>query len=303
MPIGVLCLNHRTIRHHPRIQKFCFYRLKVGVATGPVHNGVKLGMQWHHPTAGRNAKIWSVSFSVHDNVVESTAILSGRRQYPPNTLDRAQISMVERIGSTYRGVARAICLPWAKRTTGKDIPHRLGIGQVCVKVHRSVGPNARHFQVLDVKFKWQLPWSERIDYQLCLVADKPINENLYLPSLGPHVFHLAALLPRRQIQPQSFYIDRLDTHGRAKKIQDSHAKPEFCNTDERLHSWLVIVGVTVSKKSEPFTRNLEPLNQRDIKCVKLNFALESSRQRLDHTCAQNGPRVENQNAHHVDREN
>src|ERR1700686_3033524 len=303
MPIGVLCPHHRAIRHHPGIQNFRSHRLQVGVATGPVHNGVKLRMQWHYPTAGRNAKIWSVSFAVHDNVVESTAILSGGRQYPAITLDRAQISMVERIGSTYRSVARAICLPWAKRSTGEDVPHRPGIDQVRIKVHGTVRPNARHFHALDVKFKWQLPWSERIDYQLCLVADKAINENLYLSSLGSHVFHLRALLSGRQIQLQSFYIDRLDTHGRAKKIQDSHAKPEFCNIDERLHAWLVIVGVTVSKKSEPFARNLEPLNQRDIKCVKLDFALESSRQSLDDACAQNGPRVENQNAHRGDHDN
>src|SRR4029077_9951973 len=190
MPIGVFRLHHRTVCHHPGIQNFGSYRQKVGVATGSVHNGVKLRMQWHHPTAGRNAKIWSVGFTIYDNVVESTAIRSGGRQYSANPPDRAQISMVERIGSTYRSVARAICQPWAERPTGKDVPHRLGIDQVRIKVHGSVRPNARHFQALDVKFKWQPPWPERIDHQLCLVTDKAINENLYLSSFWPHVFHL-----------------------------------------------------------------------------------------------------------------
>src|SRR3981081_438927 len=297
MPFGVFCVHHRALCHQPRRQDFCFYRLKVGVATGSVHNGVKLRMQWHDPAAGRNAKIWSVGLAVHGDVVESTGILSGGRQYPANTLDRAQVSMVERIGSTYRSVARAICLPWAKRSTGKDVPYRLGIGQVRIKVHRTVGPNARHLQALDVKFKWQLPWSERIDYQLRFVADKAINENLYLSSLGPHVFHLDPLFSGRQILLQSLYIDRLDTHGRAKKILDSHPESEFCDADERLYPWLVMVGVTVAEESQPFARDLEPLNQRDIKCIKLNFALEPSRQSLDHPRAQDGPGVINQNAH------
>src|SRR6266446_7120588 len=167
-------------------------------------------------------------------------------------------------------------------------------------MHGSVGPNARHFQTLDVKFKRQLPWFECIDYQSCLVADKAINEDLNFSSLRPDVFHLAALFCGRQVQPQSFYVHRLDTHG--KKVQDSHAKPEFCNTDERLNSGLVIVGVTVSKKSEPFTRNLEPLNHRDIKCVEFNFAFEASRQSLNHTCAQDRPGIIEQNAQYGDRD-
>src|ERR1700674_2953520 len=302
MPIGVCCPYHRAVCHQPRLQNFRFYRLKVCVASGSVDNGVKLRMQGHHPAGGRNAKIWSIGFAIHDNVVESTAILSGGRQYPGNALDRPQIRVAKKIVAAYRSVARAVCLPGAKRSTGKHVPHRLGIGQVRVKVHGSVGPDARHFQTLDVKFKWQLPWFERIDYQLCLVADEAIDEDLYRSPLGPHVSHLRALLSGRQIQPQSFYIDRLDMHGRAKKILDSHTKPEFCNSDERLHSGLVIVGVTVSKKSELFTRDLESLNQRDIKCVEFNFAFEASRQSLNHTCAQDGSGVKDQNAHYGDRD-
>src|SRR6266853_5022613 len=91
-------------------------------------------------------------------------------------------------------------------------------------------------------------------------------------------------------------------HGRTKKIPESHAKPEFCNSDERLNSGLVIVGVAVSKKSQPFTRDLEPLSQRDIKCVEFNFAFEASRQSLNHTSAQDGPGVKDQSAHSRDRD-
>src|SRR6266478_825646 len=302
MPVGFFGPHHRAIRHHPGIQNFCFYRLKVCVATGSVHNGVKLRMQGHRPAAGRNAKIWSVGFAIHDNVVESTAILSGGRQDPANAIDRAQIRVVERIAAAYRSVARAVCLPWAKPSVREDVSHRLGVGQVRIEVHRSLWPNARHFQTLNVKFKWQLPWSERIDYQLRLVADKAINENLYLSPLGPDVFHLCALFPGRQVQPQSFYIHRLDMHGSAKKIQDSHAKPKFCNINEGLHSRLVIIGVAVSKKSQSFTRDLETLNHRDIKCVEFNFAFEASRQSLNHTCAQDRPGVKDQNAHYGDRD-
>src|SRR5437879_6213980 len=302
MPVGFPCPHHRAIRHHPGIQNFCFYRLKVCVATGSVHNGMKLRMQGDRPSAGRNAKIWSVGFAIHDNVVESTAILSGGRQDPAYAIDRAQICVIERIAAAYRSVARAVCLPWAKPSARKDIPHRLGIGQVRVKVHLPLWPNARHVQTLDVKFERQLPWSERIDYQLRLVADKAINENLYLSALGPYVFHLCALFPGRQVQPQSFYIHRLDMRGRAKKILDSQAKPEFCNINEGLHSRLVIVGVTVSKKSQSFTRDLETLNHRDIKCVEFNFAIEASRQSLNHTCTQDRPGVKDQNAHCGDRD-
>src|SRR5882762_1386034 len=165
--------------------------------------------------------------------------------------------MFERIGPSDSSVARTICLPGAKRSAGKDVSYRLGVDQVRIKVHGSVWPNARHFQALDVKFKWQPSGSERIDYQFCLVADKTINENLYFSPFGPDIFHLGALLSGRQIQLQSFYIDSFDTHGRAKKILDSHPKPEFCDADERLHARLVVVGISVSKKSQPFTRNLE----------------------------------------------
>src|ERR1700687_3052797 len=302
MPFGIFGPHHRAVCHQRRIQNSCFYRLKVCVASSSVHNGVKLRMEGHHPHGGRNAKLWSIGFAVHDNVVESTAIFSGGRQYPANALDRPQIRVVKKIVAAYRSVARAVCLPWAKRSTGKHVPHRLGIGQVRIKMHGSAWPNARHFQILDVKFKWQLPWFECIDYQLRLVADKAINEDLYLSPLGPQCCQLAALLSGRQIQPQSSYVYRLDSHGRAKKIPDFDAKPEFCNSDERLNSGLVIVGVTVSKKSQSFARNLEPLHQRDIKCFKLNFALEPRRQSLDDTCTQDRLGFKDQNAHYGDRD-
>src|SRR4029077_2780668 len=132
-------------------------------------------------------------------------------------LDRPQIRVVEGIDAAYRSVARAVCLPWAKRSARKHVPHRLGIGQVGIKMHGGGWPNARHFQILDVKFKWQLPWVECIDNQLHLVADQAIHEDLYLSPLGSQFCHLGALLSGREIQPQSFYVYRLDTHRRAKK--------------------------------------------------------------------------------------
>jgi hypothetical protein len=170
-------------------------------------------------------------------------------------------------------------------------------------MHGGTGPDRRHFQALDVKFQWQLARSQSINDQLCIVTDKPIHNDLYLSTLRPHVLHLAALFPGRQIQLQSFCIYRVDMLSSAKKVQNSHAKAEFCNTNDRLNSRLVIVGICVSKNSEAGARNLEPLEQRDMEGVKLNLALESSRQSLNHSCTQGRLVAVDHNARYGDRNN
>src|SRR5208282_5747656 len=108
----------------------------------------------------------------------------------------------------------------------------------------------------------------------------------YLSLFGLHLLYLVAVFTRRQIQSQSFYVHRVDMHGRVKKSQDAHTKLELSNADNRLNSRLVIVQVGVAKDSEPLARNLEPLGQRDVKGIQLNFTLESGRQGLNHRHAQ-----------------
>src|SRR5208283_1481066 len=174
--------------------------------------------------------------------------------------------MTERIGSAHRSVARTVCLPWAKRSAGEDVPHRLGIGQVRVEMKGGTRPDRRHFQTLDVKFQRQLALFQGIDDQLSVVAHESIHRDSYL-SFGLHLLHLVEVFPRRQIQSQSLYVYCVDMHGSVEKSQDTHVKPELRNTDNRLNARLVIVGVGVAKDSEPLARNLEPLGQRDVKGI------------------------------------
>src|SRR5580700_7830005 len=90
-------------------------------------------------------------------------------------------------------------------------------------------------------------------------------------------------------------------HGRAKESADSNVKLEFCNVYDRLKSWLVIVRVRFSENSETGALDLKPLEQRNMKGIKLDFALESSRQGLNHHGAQGGFGAVEHDAQHCDR--
>ena len=166
--------------------------------------------------------------------------------------------------------------------------HGLGVGQVGIEMHGRTGTDRRHSQLLDVKLQRQLAPPQSVDDQLCLVADQPIDDDLYLAVLGRQGLHLAAMFSGRQIQLQSCYIHRVDVQGRAKELPDTHMKAEFRNIHDGLKSRFVIVGVGFPENSESGAFNLESLDQRDVKGVKFHPALEPGRQRLNHRRAQAG---------------
>ena len=79
----------------------------------------------------------------------------------------------------------------------------------------------------------------------------------------------------RQVQLQSLYVNGVDMDGEAKKGHDPKAKSEFRHTDDRLKSGLMVIGIGIAEDLESLTRNLKSVGQRDMKCAKLNSALES----------------------------
>src|SRR5271165_6386417 len=196
---------------------------------------MEIGMQGHLAPAGRKAKIWSVGHAIDHNLVKSANILSSGSQYPADALDRAQVRMVERIRPAHRSVPRTLCPPRTKQSARHNQSHRLGISEVRFKVHGRTRPNVRHNQTLNIELQRQLIRLLGIDDQLRVLADESINHDLQSFPFWPDVSHLPTLAPRRQIQLQSSNVDRVHVSGGTKKGQDSHMKPEFRDTDNRLH--------------------------------------------------------------------
>src|SRR5262245_64262487 len=101
--------------------------------------------------AGSNVEVRSIGCAVHSNSVQAAGILSGRRENPANALNRSQVCIIERIGSTHLGVARAICPPRSKRSARRNVAQRLRVDQVGFKLKRLAWTNTRHLQSIDVK--------------------------------------------------------------------------------------------------------------------------------------------------------
>src|SRR6476646_6829216 len=103
--------------------------------------------------AGINVKVRSIGRAVHSNSVKAAGILSGRRENPANALNRSQVCIVERIGSTHLRVARTVRLPRSKRSARRNVTQRFRVDQVGFKLKRLAWPNTRHLQMINVELQ------------------------------------------------------------------------------------------------------------------------------------------------------
>ena len=238
---------------------------------------MKVGVQWNRPLALRKPKVRSIGCAVDSNFFKCALIISSRGQNAAKPFDRAQVRVRKRIVSAQRSHTRSVRLPRAKISSAEDLPFGFGIGQRGLKPQWRIRTSTRHLQTRNLELNRQFAWSERINNQLRVFKNELVDNDPYRCALRPHSLHLCALFPRRQIQAQSVRIYRVHVHGRAQEVCDFQAETEVCNRYDRLHTWLVIVGIRIAEYSEAFARNLQTLNQRNMKCVQFNLALEPGR--------------------------
>src|SRR3984957_9851375 len=142
-------------------------------------------------------------------------------------------------------------------------------------MQRRIRPDRCHLQAFDVEFQRKLPGLQSIQNQLRLVANESIDDDFYLRPFGLHSRDLAAMFAGRQIQLESLDVHGVHMHGRPKKGENSHTKPEIRNVDDGLNSRLVVVRISFSKDSEAIARNPKPLDQRNVERIELNSAFEA----------------------------
>jgi len=146
----------------------------------------------------------------------------------------------------------------AQMTTGNNVSHGLGVGQVGIEMHGRTGTDRRHSQLLDVKLQRQLAPPQSVDDQLCLVADQPIDDDLYLAVLGRQGF-ISLRCSRAANSTAILLHTPCRRAGRAKELPDTHMKAEFRNIHDGLKSRFVIVGVGFPKILSPAPSTWSPL--------------------------------------------
>jgi hypothetical protein len=72
---------------------------------------------------------------------------------------------------------------------------------------------------------------------------------------------------------------------------------EFRDIEQRLNARLSGIGISRAIDLESFTRNVKPTRNPNVKLRKFHATLESSRQRLDYSTAQDWLRADDENWH------
>ena len=249
---------------------------------------MKIGVQRDGAAADGEAKIWGVGGAVDDDLIESAVVFSGRGKRSADALDGGQVRILECVGSAHWRIARALRLPRAKRAAGNDVAHGFGVGEVGIEMHGRARADVGHFQAGNVEFEGQLARLERVDDELRVLADQVTDGDFDFSVLGRHGGHLAALFARGQIEDESGEVDGVDVFGRAEEIVKGHAEREFPDLDQRLNSWLAVVGIQLAEDPEACSGNAKTLEEGDLQGIQLDAALESGGERIDDDGAQGG---------------
>src|SRR5215467_9761684 len=92
-----------------------------------------------------------------------------------------------------------------------NVSERLGIDQLGLKAQRLTGPNLLQSQIADVEFERRFSWPRRVDQQGGMGADEAIDGDADFPAAA-ETAHLAALVPRRNVQRQAIDEDGVHPH-------------------------------------------------------------------------------------------
>src|SRR6266852_2921176 len=193
---------------------------------------MELSPERYRVAADRNPNVGSFRLSLHHDVSEGAAIFTRRGKDSANSSKRAEVCIAEGISPAHRRAARIVGLPWSKKPTRLNIPHRFGIYQGGSETEWLAWTDLIHLKIADVEFERQLIWFERVNHKPRLFADEFIHINLDLPLRYNEV--IAPLLLWRDIQFQTFQVNTVDSHRRVQQVQNTGAEPEFFNRDQRL---------------------------------------------------------------------
>ena len=169
--------HHVSSSGQEGMQEMCFDRLQVGVAIRAVHNGVKFSVQRHLVPTDLHLEIRSVGLAINHDPVQSSLVCALRGEDATDALDRAQVSVMETIGTAQRGCSRLISVPGTPCSTGLDLAERLGIGQDGVEVHRLTGANGPQREGLNDKSQRHLAWLIRAHCEDGVGAVHPVHRN------------------------------------------------------------------------------------------------------------------------------
>ena len=194
-------------------------------------------------------------------------------------------------------IARAQLVQWTKASRGMNMADRLGVNQRRVKLQRLSSSDVTHSQVTDIKLQWRLPRLLSIDNQFCIRKDKVGDRDAHLVALAAQAAYFRPIFFRRNIHRKSAHVDRIQLHRLTKQVAQRSLEMEFRNIEQRLNAWLSGIGIGRAIDLESLTRNVKPIRDPNVKLRKFHATLETSRQRLDHSTAQDWLRADDENWH------
>src|SRR6202158_392869 len=185
-----------------------------------------------------------------------------------------------------------------------DVTHWLGIDQRCIEMQRLAGPDSFHPQIADIEFQRRLTRFHCVDDEFCVRAYEAVDEDAHLSTTLSKFPHRLPIIFRGNIHDKTVHVNDVHVHRLAKQAAERGLKTEFPHLEQWLHAVFPPIWISSTENFQPLSIHMHAVRNPHVKLDKLNPALEASRQRLNHPCAQNRlcVRDHHTNANHHHRE-
>ena len=122
------------------------HRVQVGVAVGAVHARLELGVERERAGGRVEREVGRVGRARHEDLLEHAGEAPGGRERPAETLDCAEVGLLEDVGAAHRQQAGVVRHPRADTPARVDDALRYGVGENGLEVERFVEPDVPDVQ-------------------------------------------------------------------------------------------------------------------------------------------------------------
>src|SRR5579864_372595 len=251
---------------------------------------MEISVKGNTMSADCQAKIRRVCLTADFNSSQRTAVLAGGPKNSTDAGQGSQIGLSERISSFDGCVAGTGFIKRSEMTGGMNVADRPGIDQRGIELQRLIGANVFHPQIADIEFQREFAGPGCVDDQLRILANEGFNKDahFFAPS---HAAYFLTVASRRYVHDQTAYVYLVHTHGLAKQIPQWSLKAKFADLEQWLNSRLMGIGIGSAVDLQARAEDLDSVGHGNMQAGQFYPAFETSRQRFNHSRAQDGLRV------------
>jgi hypothetical protein len=108
-----------------------------------------------------------------------------------------------------------------------------------------------------------------------MIAHEAVYINLGSSPSFSHSCHLLAVVLGGNVQREAAHENRIDVSGRAQQVPDSDLEIKISDTNERLNSQLMRVGIILTVDAKVLAGDLKAICDCDVECPEFDLAVEA----------------------------